>query len=673
MKTSMKIFLTGLLLLVFQWVMAQDTLRVDQMLRVKKGEELKIQAGTIVVMKPGSRIWVEGGIKIQGTKDNPVLFISENSSDPGTGIVINGLDAQSSVEINHTIFSGLIQPIRFEPFWSRREVLLEGLTIRGSDYNEAIIFVANPMNDQSKNEISFKLKNSEFFNNAAGVIIEDAGASGIKHELNNLSFYENQINGSDITLGVLHLDLASPYFSKNLRIGNLAFNRNNAGSNLIGLSVSGSGDSVEVENLYTPNKERPVFDYFSDPRIPLVKTELKSLNEWPENTCFVYDIRHRKNFIWMSSGRACHASYLLDSNGNNLTFTQEYKNDSLQIGYTEGLAKKLVFGNNLIVAIPDLEKEADTSSGQKGKEYAPIVIFDSTLTAKPLPLFKPSYEGGLWGGLAFYVGDIKHKFGIPGCYEWSGGIFLQYNKSKKISFRSTYYRTNIGMHDPTAPLMIWQGAPFYVKENGVIKERTSWDINFKTKMYILDFDALVYLVDNHPFSRSKPRVIDNLIPAIGMGMGIMKFDPYKCVVYNTNKDTAVFIPLRPLGTEGQNFLSNKKIYGDIAVNINLSFQLAYIYKGFRIRYELKAVMSLSDYLDDYGQGYAYGADYDKWVSTQAGTIDLPIDKTTGRQVTLDQAFPRYDSKIKRTTNLLPDMFFQNHFGISYDISGLMRK
>jgi hypothetical protein len=92
--------------------------------------------------------------------------------------------------------------------------------------------------------------------------------------------------------------------------------------------------------------------------------------------------------------------------------------------------------------------------------------------------------------------------------------------------------------------------------------------------------------------------------------------------------------------------------------------LAYAYKNIRIRYEIKAIMSFSDYLDDFGQGYAYGNDYDEWKKN-VGDIELPIDKHTGKQITIEQAFPRYESDLKRTNNLLPDMFFPQHLGVSY--------
>jgi hypothetical protein len=344
-------------------------------------------------------------------------------------------------------------------------------------------------------------------------------------------------------------------------------------------------------------------------------------------------------------------------------------NDTLQISYSGGVANKLITSSGLSIQLPKPEIFNVDSILPPTLAKEPEQKID-TLLQEPEKVFKPSFEIGAWGGLATYVGDLKHKFGIPGIFEWTGGIYLQYNRKENWSYRGTFYRTNIGMHDPTAPLMIWQGAPLYVGNNGSILQRSSFDANFKTKMYIFDFDAIYYFAPKHNLLKAiKQGDVGTWIPAFGFGAGFMRFDPYRCVVYHKSRDTAEFIALRPLGMEGQNFLSNKKKYGAYTMNFNVSFQLAYVYKKFRIRYELKTVMSLSDYIDDYGQGFTYGGDYEKW-KTSNGNIELPIDKRTGKPVVLESVFPKYNSNIKRTYNTLPDMFFQHHFGISYDLGSL---
>jgi len=671
MKIISKILLNFLFLFLVKVTMAQDTLQVSNELRVAKGEEYKIKAGTVVLFKPGARIWLEGGLYVIGTKEQPVYFVSENINDPGAGIVVNGIDMKSSIFISNASFTGLMQPISFEPFWARENVIFDHITISKSEYNEPVIFVSSPMSNLNEKPISFKLTNSSFYNNKSGIIIDNAGGSGIKYELDYLTFEDNKVFGDDTSLGILHLNIAKPFFAQNLRIGHIAFNRNFASNSSIGLSVSGNAEKILIEGLYSSDIKRPVYDYYADPRLPLINGELKNLNQWPGDNCFIQELSHLRGSILIKLAKACKIVAVQDSLGSKLPYTQRIQNDSLEIFYSDGLAKNIITSRGLQIKLPPIKSEQDSLTKLKLEEPK-VVKNDSLLISRDVQ-FIPSYEAGVWGGLAFYVGDIQHKFGIPGCYEWTGGLYLQYNRKRNWSYRGTFYRTDIGMHDPTAPLLVFQAAPTYASDNGVVSQRSSWESNFMTKMYILDFDAIYHFASKHDYLlANKKDGLGHWIPGVGFGIGFMRFDPYRFVVYNRDKDIAKYISLRPLGMEGQNFLSNKKDYGAYTINLNLSFQLAYVYKKIKFKYELKAVLSMSDYLDDYGEGYTYGGNYDKWKAS-AGDIDLPIDNNTGKKLTIEKVFPKYNTSIKRTNSLLPDMFFQQHIGISYDLTDLIFK
>lgn len=670
MKLYYRLLLILLLLLCRKDSFAQDTLRIENVRTVSKGETLKIMPGTVVMMAPGAKIWVEGSIIIGANEAPKVIICSEDPSKPGSGIIINGMDLQGSVNIQNTVFKGLSQTLSFEPFWCRQSVFLNQISIQQSAYNDAVLYVAQPLTNQNTEPISFKLLNSTFQNNSSGVLIDHAGANGFKVELDNLVFQENQTLGNDPSLGLLHLNIATPFTQNNLVLGKIAFYHNTASGEEIGLSLSGNTENVLGNSLYTENGNRLVYDYLIDPRLPSYQGKVLAIQEFPGNACFVYHIKHFTQKIAVQSAKSCAISALLDSLGHNLEFTQTLQHDSLMLYYKNGIAKTMVTENGLVIPLPPVEEE---------KIEIPVVIAPPPAPEKkdsilPAPKFKPTYELGAWGGLAVYVGDIKQKFGIPGTYEWSGGLYFQYNKKENWSYRATFYRTNIGMHDPTAALQIWQSAPTFQSNNGVIKQRNSWENNFKTKMYILDFDAIYYFAPKHNLITAVKNNKEEgyWIPGFGFGAGFMKYDPYRCVVYSKSKDTAEYIALRSLGTEGQNFLSNKKGYGMFTLNINVSFQLAYAYKNFRLRYELKSVLSFSDYLDDYGQGYTYGGNYDKWKDAN-GNVDMPVDKHTGKQVSIEKAFPKYNSNIIRTNNMLPDMFFQHHIGVSYNLGELFKK
>jgi len=312
-----------MLLFLIKVTMAQDTLQISQVLRVAKGEEYKIKAGTVVVFKPGARIWIEGGLFVGGTKELPVQFISENTTDPGAGIVVNGIDMKSSIFISNASFTGLMQPISFEPFWARESVVFDNITVSKSAYNESVIFVSSPMSNLNEKPISFKLTNSSFYNNKSGIIIDNAGGSGIKYELDYLTFEDNKVFGNDTSLGILHLNIAKPFFAQNLRIGHIAFNRNFASNSPIGISVSGNAENILTEGIYTSNANKPIYDYYVDPRLPVIKGDVKNLNQWPGENCFIQDLSHLSGTILLTLPKACKIAAVQDSLGNNLPYTQK--------------------------------------------------------------------------------------------------------------------------------------------------------------------------------------------------------------------------------------------------------------------------------------------------------------------------------------------------------------
>jgi hypothetical protein len=669
MKSFYKLILCFFMLGFHQSVKGQDTLRIENILKISRGEKLEIKAGTVVLFSPGARIWVEGTLTISGTKEKNVILTSLSKEDPGTGVFVNGIDLQGNINIQNAVFDGLIQPISFETFWSRKSVFIDRINIKNSSYNEFVFFVSTPLCNQNEEPISFKILNSNFFNNQSGLVIDNAGMAGIQYELNNLVFQENMVKGNDPSLGILSINIATPFVSKNLLLGNIAFLNNKANETTIGLSLSGSTENISGKAIFHPQGERPVFDYSVDPRLPSLQSPSKDLKDWPMEACFLSNILHQQNLILVPNNPKCNASAVIDTAGKSLPFSQVMINDTLQISYSGGMANKLITSGGLSIQLPKPEIFNVDSILPPALAKEPEQKID-TLRQEPEKVFKPSFEIGTLGGLAIYVGDIKHKFGIPGTYEWSYGFFLQYNRKENWSYRGTFYRTNVGMHDPTAPLQIFQSSPTYVTRNKVISQRPSWENNFRTQMYIIDFDAIYYFAPKHNLLQAFNNDGEgHWVPAFGFGVGFMKYDPYKNLTYNTSKDSATFVALRPLGMEGQKFLKGKNSYGNYSMNFNISVQLSYIYKRFRIRYELKTVLTMTDYLDDYGQGFTYGGNYEKWKAANSD-IQLPIDKRTGQQITFERAFPAYNTSIKRTNNLLPDMYFQNHIGISYDLGSL---
>jgi hypothetical protein len=648
---------------------SQDTLRIKQTITIKKGQELRIKEGTIVVFYPETRIWVEGGLKVIGTNEKPIQFTSFDANNPGIGISINGHSTNQIALIQNVEFRNLVQPVRFEPFWFRKNITINNISISNCKFSEAVIYVSSPLIDQRNQIINFELKNSKFYNNSSGLILEEIGSKNIYYGIDNLAFFENKLSGSDNSFGVFHLNLSSAFKSNSYKIGSLLFNRNQLEKSEIGLSVSGRVDSIEIGEIYY-NNLRPVFDYYIDPRLPKIIFKNKNIKQWQNAICLINQINHEPGKIELL-GSQCKVINLFDSAGNDLKFDVFNSLDTMILKYESNrLANKILFQENLEVQVPKIDNKyyllTDSLKEIENKKQG-----DSILIAKT-ELFTKSFEIGLWGGFSAFMGDVKHKFGIPGCIEWTGGIYLQYNFKRNLSLRGTYYRTNIGMHDPTAALFMFQSAPFYLSDNnGNISQLSSWETSFKTKIHAIEFEAIWYLGNKTYLDDYSEK--GRFISGIEAGFGIIHYTPYRGVVYSKYKDSAVFVEARPLGLEGQNFLPNKSKYGSIAMNFNFGFELNHIYKKWRIKSEFRYVITGTDYLDDIGTGYLYGGNYDEWLKSNSNWVG-PINKFTGKPVKLEEAFQRKNpSSSKRTTDLLPDGYIQLHFGLSYNIGNPLKK
>ncbi len=667
MKNLQKFFLAASILFFINCY-SQDTLRVKQTITILKNQDFKVNPGTVIVLSPETRIWVEGGLNLIGTKEQPIQIISESVNNPGIGISINGNSNKQSINIEFLEIKGLVQAIRFEPFWYRKSVKIKNLKISKCSFSESSIYVSTPILDQRNKGIQFSLKNSLFYNNNSGVILEEFGNKNLFYDLDELAFFENQFSGIDNSLGVLHLNLSNSYKKSNYKIGNLLFNRNQIESNEVGISVSGTADSIFINKIFLDKNKRPIFDFYVDPRLPRVIYKEGKFEDWKEYLCLISEIKQELGIITLLNLR-CNVLALLDSNGIPIKFEQNiisnnnlinfnYLNNPTNLTLENGIQIKLPTIDNSIILKKDsllyIEKKAQS---------------DSILIAKN-EVFNKNYEIGIWGGFSSFLGDVKHKYGVPGCLDWTGGIYLQYNYKRNFSIRANYYRTDIGMHDPTAPLFLFQSAPAYINDvNGSLTELTSWETSFRTKINSLEFQTIWFL-GNKLYQKSNNDK-GKFIAGISFGLGIMHYTPYRGAIYGRDKDSVIFVEARPLGFEGQNFIPNMQKYGSWTFNISTGLDLNYIYKKWKFKTEIRFVMTGTDYLDDMGTGYMYGGNYDEWLKSNKDWVG-PINKSTGKPIKLDETFSRKNaSSTRRTTDLLPDGYFQLHFGCSYEIDDLI--
>jgi hypothetical protein len=294
-----------------------------------------------------------------------------------------------------------------------------------------------------------------------------------------------------------------------------------------------------------------------------------------------------------------------------------------------------------------------------------------------------TWEVGQWFGGAFYAGgDIKHKFSpMPSTVEYSYGIYLQRNVHTRFSYNIDYNYCKISMHNLIAPGLFSGGkVPEVMNASGytVPVFGSSFQLMFMTPIHSLGVNALWHLNDNQldVFEKSK------WVSTLGFGLGALYFTPYRLPGYSRKYDNTIKdysesfaayrarvleekVNLRKLGTEGQNIIPGMKRYSAVTTFANLSYRLTYKRKRISVSGELKATITHSDYLDDFGPGLYYGGNRDLVIQYAEENLDysqkqlyksLPVSSGTA------------NTGAQKSTNGLTDGFYQMHMGVAYQLN-----
>ena len=670
-------------------LLAQDAMRISGTQIVRKGETMTIDAGKVLQFEPGATLQIEGSLVVRGTTDKPVVMQSLDASNPGNGLMIRGIDEAGSIVLENVKAEGLVQPLRFDPFWYRKRVDLNGVTVSGSNSGEPVVYVAGPLLDLREGmDIQFSMKSMKFFNNTGAVLLEKVGSDGIVYELDNLLFSENQLPGSDATMGILHLDVSRTSNASQVKIGSLAFNRNTSGDKLVGLSVSGgNGTGTEkfgVDAVYAASNGTVVYDNRVNSRVPTLEIgKVGGLAGYSEEKDFVVSAKHTFGKVKMNVVGNPRVVKMEDSLGRPVFNNANRLGDTLELSYLEGNPTVITLANGQKFMVPKL-----TAAELPNPVYRKI---DTTMTGIGMSLdsfiaklrdslemqdikWKSWNEYGIWTGGAVYQGDYKHRYTIlPSTIELSSGLYAQFKPYKRTAFRVTYYNAKISMHSILAPGLFSGMAtpklPTTLSKGGFFEPSNIWRFNFTTNLNVLDLEALFYL--------NRARNINfgdetrwKMLSMFGVGSSVIHYVPQRMVV----TDRYILVPLRPLGTEGQNFLPGKKPYSTITGSLNLSYNMVFQKKRWVFKGEIKKVFTFSDYLDDWGSGQWYGGDFDKWkASIPQGNIDPFSGADFGYLAGLGEYYQveykekGLDLSAKKSLTPLPDGFLQFHLGVAYRI------
>lgn len=645
---------------------------------------MTIDAGRVIQFEPGSTLQVEGNLVMRGTSEKPIVMQSVDASNPGNGLMIRGIDEGGSILIENVKAEGLVQPLRFDPFWYRKKVEIIGVSVSGSNAGEPVIYVAGPLLDLRDGlDIQFSMKSMKFYNNTGGVLLEQVGSDGIVYNLDNLLFSENHLPGSDATMGVIHLDVARASSSNQIVIGSLAFNRNTSGDKFVGLSVSGgSGTGQEkfgVSAIYAANGS-VVYDNKVNSRVPAFEVgNMSGLENYSEEKDFVVSAKHTFGKVKMNVVGSPRVVKMEDSLGRPVYNNANRVGDTLVLSYLEGNPTVVTLANGQKFMVPKLSvaelpppiyRKVDTTLISR-------IAVDSNMLRNMLGKGTGTWELGGFFGAATYRGDYRHKFSpLPSTMEYSGSGFLQYNARKSTSFRLSAYRTSVSMHYRNAPAVFSGMATIFMSgSQGYFAETMGWRYAFITKMTGLDADMLMTLGDGRDYSLKKYQK-GKWIPQLGLGVGVFHFNPFREYNVNTYDANGVvtgneykFMNLRSVGTEGQLFLPGAKKYSSIAGSVNTSFQLTYLKQKWTFHAEIKSVFTTTDYLDDFGSGVWYGGDIQKWYDASPEAIDpntgqKPYSSTMVAYYT-DYVNRGYNTAQVRTKSMMPDGYFQFHLGMGY--------
>ena len=699
-KTKFLFIIFTLIYLSNHAILAQ-VLHIDGRKVVQINEELLIEAGTEVIFKEGASLIIEGSLICKGEEKNPITFRNENNLTPGQGIVISGQNTHGQLQIIHSKIDGLQQALVFEPFWYRKSIDLQHIDIKNSPSFDPVFLIQRPINFLTEGKgILFTLKHINIINNNSGMLIESFGEQGIKYEIDYLYFGDNKIVGDEEDLGIFHINFSRFIQGEKKLAQNIAFERNFNDYKEIGLSVGGQAkQTLSLGKIYKNKNSNIVFDQRKNPKIPIVYSEY-STDFLEFGRKGLLEIMQHENYVLsiIMTGKI-KLNQLLDKKNNPLVYSVSFHENQILLTYKNGVAAYLEIDEGNRIRLPEMqitEIESDTNfieeTINKEEEYRGVEI------GFKIPVFKKRNEklqklntweiGGFFGTTVYGGGDIKHpRFRdfptgilkdiplikdiiLPATFEYSGGIFAQYNINTRLSIRGSFYRSAVSMgHSAAAAFFTNRNITKTIDANyqEIIPYNTHSAQNFYTPIHALDFEMLWHL-RTYEQSRIKSYKV---VPSVGLALGVFQFTPYRTQWINRDEVDSWFerkrlslesaVNLRDIGTEGQYFLPGMKPYSSLAMSASGILSLSIIFKKFTIKAEGRFVYTSTDYLDDFGPGLYFGGDASQVIA------NADTDLSSAEIARTLNARNGLATNAYRSTNGLNDWYYQMQLGLSFPL------
>lgn len=695
----MKAKLYSLILLLFGVIPfafgqnGKDTLRFNQNMFFDEGHSLEAYAGSVIELGPGVLLIIEGSLCLEGTAERPIKIINQDPLNPGVGIQVQAQNHEASIKIRHVEFENLTQSLRFDPFWYRKEIILENLSFQGSTSGEPVMYLGDPYIDRRwGRSIDLKVHDLLFVNNSGGVVIEAYGSPLVHYDIDGLHFRDNYFEGPEQAL--IHFDLFQDERHPE-PIGTLIFDRNRFEEDDYLISLGGTFEQQLTIDTLAKNGTIGVLDHSVDHRLAQLQINHKRNLQSDELTDFQI-IEHKTDSIQMiikNVGQKNLNLKVLDELGNTLKYNMIRQKDKTWIIYAEGPAQFIELADGYRIVLPavkeinpidssnveeevyaineeinDAEDEKTGAIAEISKEVNALFTRNTTKLNR--------WEVGVWGGGGVYgAGDIKPKFAfvedlvyVPSTIDWSFGAYAQYNFNSRFAAKVNYYNTTISIHD-LSTVGYFSGTAPLIGLNEEYEEvqmaTSSSSAAFLTHINSLEIEGLWHLKSYN----LAPNQWSKLIPSIGLSLGAIHFTPYRTKYTQQGEDEGYFsylsrnrdnrYNLRDLGTEGQHFLPGGEPYSSLALTAGLSFSMTWLFEDFALKGEVRSTYTSTDYLDDFGPGLWYGGDADAVRANNGfeGISDSDLDNIL-REIQLPK------TNTFRSTDGLNDWYFQGHLGFS---------
>lgn len=621
----------------------------------------KVKPGTTILLEKEAALVVRGGLSLKGTESNRIVIRSVNMDAPGRGLVFEASGAiGQKIEIEHVMFKHLDEAIYIEAYSQYKSIHFTNLKVISSGGSGSSLSFYNMLSGGIKGGTEIELNRISFIGNSGNVRFLGVDDEISSFKMKDILFAYN--NNFQLDRELLEVEAFTNNQENIFEFDNLVFiqNRDLKYDKDWSISLNGVRDTLssskmfmqkstlevildgrrDINRSYLPVdllprlppfalnfSQLPIFTFSNDTLVSDAMNQLESVKELSGSTRSWVKIRDRKAALDSTLNGETLVLSLID--GRTLLVTSPDKKmrveeDVEELGEEE---------------VSDLRELSDSIADLLGNESVQLIL------DKVQPMRRQ--EVGMIIGVSYYIGDANLSGIFPSSIDYAASLFYNYLLDDRWSFGARYQYTRIAMGSASVLLI---SPP---------KNR----FNFRNDLHSVRFDSHYSLWQR----KQGKSVYGYLTGEIGLGLGVVYFDPKMYGRPGGLGTDAGFFSLRQFGTEGQNFLEGESRYGYLAMEIAGSGRLRWALGRISFLLEGALVVTTTDYLDDMSTGNYYGGSREEYIKHDPNYV-FYVDP--GVQGILEMGRLRRlgkDQKVTRGNNALPDSYVTFQVGVSYTL------